>query len=355
MSQDRTDVPARETNAGSSGSFARRSRGLLALGLLVAGGVAVHQLAQPPVPTPDAHVVPTPPAGRALTPRLLRVLPWGAGEGEVGHAESQESAAFAPNTAIADAMGTLHVLDVVNQRIVRIGPNGEKLGTTPLPTKSAIDLLLAPRGGYLVLDSLIAGEVSWLEPDGRVAKTFPVASVANPEASMSTGLFVHLDDVYVEHKHARLERVGGLRQDHGPGGVDGRFVGVDATMTLELERPSTVRLDRHSLGAPGERFAELVLDDRVEAVVGFEAGPGGTVLLAIHTTAPPRPGTFEIHEDGYVLVLLDAQGHERSRTYVPLEPRAEEIFRPVRVGADGQATVLVAREDGLAVHVVDLR
>jgi len=283
------------------------------------------------------------------------VLPWGAGEAEVGHTTSEESAAFAPNTAITDTSGTLHVLDIVNQRILRVGPNGEKLGATPLPTKSAVDLLLAPRGGYLVLDSLVAGEVSLLTLDGHVSRAFPVASPSHPEASLATGLFVHLDDVYVEHGHTRLERVGGLRQDHGPGGVDGRFVSVDATVSLELERPSTVLLERHALGAPGVRLAELQLADRVESVVGLESAPGGSMVLAAHTTAPPRPGTTEIVDDAYVIIVLGADGRERARTVIPLAGRPEEIFRPVRVGADGQAVVLVARAEGLAVYGIDLR
>lgn len=355
MNHDPNEIHARSEASGSRGLLRRASWGLLLLGGLVASALGLNQLA-PPVATPDTRVLPTAPrAAHALTPRLLRVLPWGAGEGEVGHLPSQESAAFAPNTAVTDTSGTLHVLDIVNQRILRVGPNGEKLGATPLPTKSAIDLLLAPRGGYLVLDSLIAGEVSLLELDGRVARAFPVASAAHREASLATGLFVHLDDVYVEHEHTRLERVGGLRQDHGPGGVDGRFVAVDATVSVELERPSTISLERHTLGAPGAALAKVVLDDRVESIVGFEAGPAGTMLLAAHTTSPPRPGTTEIVDDAYVLIVLDAAGHERARTTIPLNPRAEEIFRPVRVGADGQAVVLVAGEDGLAVHAVDLR
>ncbi|PJB34590.1 MAG: hypothetical protein CO108_27875 [Deltaproteobacteria bacterium CG_4_9_14_3_um_filter_63_12] len=95
------------------------------------------------------------------------LLPWGAGEGQVGLIPAApERAAFGPLSAAIGNDGTVFILDQVNGRLVELAPNGTWRGTRPAPL-APTDLSVDSAGRPAVL-SLVNHRLSIVEEQGVV-------------------------------------------------------------------------------------------------------------------------------------------------------------------------------------------
>ncbi|MBI5547035.1 MAG: hypothetical protein HY901_24405 [Deltaproteobacteria bacterium] len=103
--------------------------------------------------------------------------------------------------------GGVTVLDQVNGRLVRFGPDGRPLEPIPVTQQAPQDVLVTADGTTLVMDRLRDKSVAVLK-DGRVINDLPLEGRGIEEGGAVTGVFVDGKDVYVEREHGSLVRIG---------------------------------------------------------------------------------------------------------------------------------------------------
>ncbi len=331
------------------------------IGALEGPPSAVAPAKRPSPPKPAASAPPlaataASPAGRegaaaAPPPPPAWKAAWGEGAGQLGHDRGEERNAEGPPALVPLPEGGFGVLDAVNGRFVRTGPDGAPRGETRLAQRLPQDAVALPDGSLLTLDRLADRSVQLLGPDGAVRGELPLAGKGVPEPSGVTGLFVDGDDVWVEIEHDHLVRIGD---------TDGR---------PDAERPE---LDgRPSLD--GERLHEVVLLDRRAGkllLVARERASLEHLFTRELRAGEPVFGVVSLDTDAsggiYVGLLAGAEGNERVRVLclsregeleggveVPASTGPEELFRPVSVAADGTIRILTVHDDG--AHVYALR
>lgn len=290
-----------------------------------------------------------PPRGRVV----LRAG-WGVGPGQLGRREAQESNPEAPMSLAVDGRGNVAVLDQVNRRVQRFDPTGKPLGSIPLTTDTAQDLLVEP-DRVAVLDRL--GQEPGLElvgADGSPLGRIPVVGGQVPEGGAITGLFSGPKGLYVETGHDDLVRVAGADgqpadlQETIPGrpSRDGKLflkAGViekpegrvyvqahDAQLKLAWETPL-------NLGRPLLHLLLLDSDIKGNVYLGAEVGQ-------------EDPATHDFVDLATLVIRLDPAGHlDGVLELPPTTADAAETFRPLVIGDDGTVYHMVPSTAGVTV------
>lgn len=286
---------------------------------------------------------------KAPPPPALRAA-WGSADGQLGHDVGEERNAEGPPALVSLPDGGFGVLDAVNGRFVRTGPDGKPRGGTKLAQRLPQDAVALPDGSLLTLDRLAERSVQLLGPDGAVRGELPLAGRGVPEPAGVTGLFVDGDDVFVEVEHDRLVRIGD---------TDGR---PDAERPELDGRPSLDGARLHEVVLLDRRLGRLLLTTRdrasLEHLYTRELRAGEPVFGVLSLDTDAAGGI-------YVGLLAGAEGNERVRVLclsregelqgaveVPASTGPEELFRPVTVSADGTIRILTVHEDGAQVHAL---
>lgn len=265
--------------------------------------------------------------------------PWGAGPGELGRREADESAPEGPMSFVVDAWGRVLVLDQVNERI-QIFEEGRTPRSIPLPADSYQDIGVDRDGNPVLLDRLVRRSVETLGPGGTTL-TAPLEGGGIPEGGGTTAMFVRDDGVWVEVEHGRLVRVADAagRPDPERPAVPGRF-SADGRWLLSAAREghqAAVVLARPATEpeTSPRLFAHVRFGLPVLYLRALESDPAGRVLLAAHLARfrPTRP--FDVIEQRLEIVLLAPDGHEADRLRLPVSRGALDRFRSLFVGPDG--------------------
>ena len=129
--------------------------------VVTAAGVAVGLTALLTV-TGEAHRINTPPR-QLLGPEVVLDLRWGHGAGEIGRLDGDEAASEGPMSFDVTAAGDIYLLDQVNRRVLKFGPNGVLERTLGLPLSTYQDIAVYEEGVVVVVDRLNRLN----EPEGR--------------------------------------------------------------------------------------------------------------------------------------------------------------------------------------------
>jgi hypothetical protein len=256
---------------------------------------------------------------------------WGSGDGELGHKRPHEGSAEGPMSLAVGPGGDALVVDQVNGRLVRLGPDGSPRGTIRVG-EGAEDVALGRDGKVAVLDRLVDRDVTVYAPDGAALGRLPLEGAGIRETGQVTGVFVDGSDVYVEREHAELILLGDAsgRPSRARTEIPGRpshdgssFVsaGIDfgrVYLTAITRSTGQLRYAR-PLAASGSVDGILLLDtDRI-----------GTVYLATLGTEPD--GT----SSEWLTCASLSDGHVIGRTAVNENTLPDETFREFAVLDDG--------------------
>ena len=129
--------------------------------------------------------------GRARSAHDARpvTLGWGSGQGQVGRRRDPESVSEGPMAFTHGKDGSLYVLDQVNGRILRRGPDGTWLAPIELSGVTAQDLRVDATGGVAVLDRLGDRSLQRYDAAGTAQGSVPLAQLGLVDAAGATGLF----------------------------------------------------------------------------------------------------------------------------------------------------------------------
>ena len=221
---------------------------------------------------------------------------WGNQPGEFGRLRREEGNAEAP-MSLAASVGKLCVLDQVNER-VQCFPG---VTSTRLSVRAAQDLKLSRDGTPVVLDRLGDQEVVVMsDPPLR----FPIA-----KGGTSSGLFLDGRDIYVEHDHETLTRVGSLDGVVTPLTLPGRPTRDGAALlkaaivdplqgrfyVSALERASLAQRFSRELSLPPPLLSLDLLDSDKQGIVYVAANDGAVVtLICLNGTTGATLGTVSL-------------------------------------------------------------
>lgn len=195
------------------------------------------------------------PVWAGYVPEVVRELTWGDGPGEVGlipEAEGQEPQG--PGALAVGPQYGIYILDTVNRRIVKLGPDGDFLGAVSLPFP-ALSLCVDVDGRLYVLDpdrhriavydrEGTGSEYSYLTPEPLVGGALPITRILAYRGRVWLGTYRDVYPVRLQPGSAKVAR----RMEGVPGpsgmvyrvrpGEDGRTAYVevlkDGVLYLEL-------------------------------------------------------------------------------------------------------------------------
>jgi hypothetical protein len=297
---------------------------------------------------------PTGPTSTSELEPVLRVA-WGDGPKQIGHKLPEEGAPEGPMSFSVDESGRIWILDQVNQRVQIFDRQGEP-GSVNLPADTYQDMALNPDGDLVVIDRLAGRKVETYGPDGKLLASVDLEGGAVFEGGAVTGLFTNESGTWVEVEHRALVQVSDAAGRATPERqvLPGRFSadGVSLLTAMKTGTHSAAVLAR-PLSDP-QRAPQLVAQVHFSAPLVFltalESDSLGRVVLAGLTAEPgsdPGQGLANARQELWVL----APGGQVDRhVLLAAATGPEEIFRPLRLGPDGNLYILRCDEHGVSIR-----
>jgi hypothetical protein len=277
---------------------------------------------------------------------------WGSGEGQLGHDVPEEGLPQGPKTLVVESSGMIRVLDGANHRIQSFN-GSSSAGSIKIPDRPFDDLELDGAGGFVLLDRFDTPALVFLNPDGTTRKELPLESEEIPEPSLTTGLVRGPDGFYVEIESDYLVRVSDLQGSAMEQiVVPGQTLDETSAFKVDGDEPNLLTVSRIDL-PDGEldELGELDVHDRVAERTLFTLTKNAGLLLAVRLESdqsdPEKPPN-ETHR----LLVLGTDGKVKKSEVLPTAGGPEDVFRPVRLGEDGNVYVMTITETGVDISKV---
>lgn len=259
-------------------------------------------------------------------------------------------APLGPMGVIADGDG-FAVLDQENLRLLRYDAGGAPLGEVPIPTRSTLDAVALPRGGYGLLAYHRTPSPHWLaervDGAGELLGEEPVA------IDQPTGIFELDGAILVEDGHAStVDLSTGTRYPGRPDGA-GRFLSAtrDDDRRVTLTWQDARGTDTRKVVLASDRVVgNLVALDPIPAEVTGDL-PAALVTLLLFDEGPPP--AFEMRDPELRAVVVDQLGHPIDEVRVEIGSGTTQ-HRHVATGVDGAFFQLRTDDRGVEVARVDL-
>lgn len=295
----------------------------------------------------------------ATAPTVVFTAPWGRRAGQLGHAPARESAPLGPASFTVDAAGHVHVLDIVNDRIVVFGPTGQAESVVPLRSKQGIpveyaDLASLDKGRHAVVDR-IGARLLVLDDKGKIEETTSFAGHAHiPSPGLVTGLLIDdANTAWLDVEHARHVR---LLPPVDP--LDGAFVSGTPSRNRKLfigarlERPRGVRvLKAVPRGTGASPFAELAFSMQVAVIQSLDVTDLGGVWLSVLVVEERQTTPFDVVKSELMALELSPAGALVRRVQLPESTDAGEVLRPSRLGQNGLFYAMIRGKKGVSFLV----
>ncbi len=292
---------------------------------------------------------------RVSGPAVILDAPWGAGPGQLGRDDGNESSPEGPMSFVVSPFDEIFVLDQVNQRIARFEANGPYRGALPLPATTFQGLGLTADGVLVALDRLARRSLLLMTLDGRVLDELPFVGEAIPEGGAVTAMFVEPDGVWLEVGHSYRVRV-----------LDDALLPVSATRPVRAGRRSGAHGVEAVAALDGRGGAALWLQDAQDATIYAQrelafsqdvariawlaADARDRLVMALHlwtwsATDPRRVA----HEQNLVMVF-DRYLGRLARFSVPWVVTRWEQFREFTVSPQGAVCQMTFSPQGVRIR-----
>lgn len=311
-----------------------------------------------------AAISSTPPAPSAGTPKWLALShggvvfssPWGGQSiDQVGRNRPEEGNPEGPMSFAADKKGHVFVLDQVNARVVRHGPDGKAEVAFSIGSEASQDIAVAPDGKVAVLDRFSAKSVSMYDDSGALIGDLPLVGKAGPngegdidQAGLVTGVFVDGNDVYAEKEHGPLVKIGDTsgkpaeERTEIPGRPtrDGLSYINAGLIDAALGRAYVASIDRASLQHKFTR--ELKMDALIQTILLLDSDLSGMIYFAAQVERAPNDQVV------FLICLEPEKGTPVGTSVLPVNSMPEESFRDLVVLDQGGVVYAVRSESGVS-------
>ena len=291
--------------------------------------------------------------------------PWGSGATELNHLIPEEANPEGPMSFVIDSSGNFFVLDQVNKRVQVYSKTGKHIKTIPIPAVTFSDIAIGESGNLFLLDQFVYKSAVLIDDKGSILKkveligagiteTGNVSEIYSREDGLWVSLYVsngistvRLCDISGEPYNKRQIAPGKFSQD------DKSLLGtkVIGEITATVSRN---KLTKSSIGAyniSGKDTYTIYFDIPILFIKMVDTDKDGNIYLALELLEesldedPP----YSIEKSHEVVVILDSNGNEKQRIFMPVSTRAEEVNRSHRVTPDGTIYQLVIGEEGAAM------
>jgi hypothetical protein len=269
---------------------------------------------------------------------------WGLNKGQLGFSEPDEGSIEGPMSFAVSDSGEILVLDQINERI-QVFLDGTPGRTISIPGSTFEDIELDQAGNIWLLDRSVRRSVVLLDPYGNILSEAFLVGTGVPRGGLVTGIYCREDGLWVEvfPDLVRIADASGRPDPARPWvtglySQDGRLL---LSTRLQGESQAVVSV-RPVDGASGEKIFEVTFDGIAEILMGPFTDRYGRIYLGAHLAG-----------QGVEVVSLEPDGAVRGRATLPPASRAEEMFRTLRVTADGVVYQLAVDEDGAIVRRVE--
>jgi hypothetical protein len=312
-----------------------------------------------PRPTSGARGVKADPGQPRSEPRPAGVLGsygWGSGEAQLGRDRPTEGNPTAPMSLTVDLAGNVLVLDQVNGRLVRLGPDGKPRDTLPLTVQSAQDVAVARDGTIAVLDRFADKTVALHDPTGKPIGNLPLEGKGLEQGGLGTGLFVDGDSVYVEAEHGPLIRVGGLDGKSDPErpqlpGRPSRDGKAFLSANLGPRGGNKVYVHAVERASRQQRFSrEYALHLPVLSILLLDSDAAGVIYLAVSGEVAHPPEEVRPAHWVRLLCLDPLDGSPLGMADLPSSSMPEETFRDFAVADNGGVLYSVRTPEGVTLQ-----
>ena len=276
--------------------------------------------------------------------------PWGAGPTELNHMIPEEASPEAPMSFTIDNSGKFFVLDQINKRVQVSGNTGEHVKTIPLLSYTYSDIDIGKSGNLFILDQWKSEAVLLIDQDGNLLKKVELVGKGISEVgsvyriySRKDGLWVTYSDYMVrlcdasgEPDKDRLMTTGILCRD-GKNIIKVKKIGeITVTITRSLLGKSDIDKFTVYFDIPVSYITFVDMDDNGNIYLGAQ------LLEESIEEGPP----YSIEKSHEVVLILDKNGKEKKRIYMPVSTKAEAVNLSHRVTPDGTIYQLVIEEEG---------
>jgi hypothetical protein len=127
---------------------------------------------------------------------IVLSAPWGSSTGQLGQNLQQEGAAEGPASFAVDSSSQVHLLDMVNNRIV-VFSSGKFVRQVQLPGSRWDDFDIAGTG-YVLLDRFVQQSLVVVDSSGNTQATMNLGDVGIDEPSLVTTVSANSGGLWVE-------------------------------------------------------------------------------------------------------------------------------------------------------------
>lgn len=274
-------------------------------------------------------------SGRSFVVEEVVFAPWGNGVGELGVLRPREANPEGPMSLAVSDDGRIHVLDQVNERVSIFDPGGAPTQVVPIGSDTVQDIAIDPRGGWALLDRLVAREVRFLDPSGKLRSQVPVVGPGIPESGVVTALFAARDGFWLEVEHKDLVRVATIDGDPDPTRpvIEGRRASPGSPLLRAARDPAGYAVV--SAIGPNGFLARVPFAAPVVELVGLEAH-GTTTFVGAYVARETATEPFTLFDEKIEVVAIDGAGVEIGRFDLPPPAGPEEQLRSLVLSPNGQ-------------------
>jgi hypothetical protein len=276
---------------------------------------------------------------------------WGSGPGELGVSIPEEANPEGPMSFAVDSSGIIYVLDQLNNRVQVYNNTGKHTRSIPISNSTFSDIDFGQSGNLFLLDKWTNKAVLLIDQKGNELKKVGLIGQGIAEAGGASGIYSRQDGLWVEYggTFVKICDASGkeeVKKRHIEKGLltrDGRYV-IQAKVFGDI----TVGVSRAKMvGKPKFDNYSIYFDIPVMYITLLDMDKSGNIYLGAalldqsRTTSPP----YTIDESHEVVVVLDSNGIEKRKIYMPVSTGAEEVLRSIRLTADGTLYQLVTGGD----------
>ncbi len=259
-----------------------------------------------------------------------------------------------PMSLAVDGRGNVWVLDQVNGRIVKRGPDGRAESSVPIELPAAQDLAVADDGSVAVLDRFDHKAVALFDETGAPHGELPLGGEGIDDTGLVTGIVVDGDSVYAEREHGALVLLGNTAgapadpRSEIPGrpSRDGKsFLNAGIT-DAQAGRTWVSSIDR----ATGDhRFTrEVRLAGVAHQILLLDTDKSGTIYFAVEIAQGPSSQPVVI-----LTCLEPLTGLPVGSATLPANTLPEETFKDFTVLDDGGVIYAHRTEAGVTYQQYD--
>jgi hypothetical protein len=254
-----------------------------------------------------------------------------------------------------DRKGGVLVLDQVNSRIVRYGPDGKPETAFGSDLRTAQDVAVGDDGTVAVMDRFGGKDVTIYDESGQAIGKLPLQGDGVEEPGELTGLFVDGKDIYAERKHGPLVKLGDTAGNPAdprseiPGrpSRDGLSFINAGIIDAPAGRAYVSSIDR---ATSQHRFTrELRLEALILSIVLLDTDRSGIIYFGAHLEDAPNEEVIQ------VTCLDPKSGQPLGTAMMPANTMPEETFRDLTVLDGGGVLYALRSESGVAYQRYDCR